>query len=357
MKSNHKNQIVINVDSRTVVRILVLVVFSLLALEFLQNITRPLILILISGFLALALNPAVSFIASKLKNQSRAVATGTAYLLVMAFLTAFLAIIIPPLVHQTTDFIDEVPSKINNITSVDSSAHKFVERYQLQDEVTKISENFKDKFSDISKPAISTASTIGTTIVSIIVVFVLTFMMLIEGPVWIKRILDIQPEKSRKHRAMLADKMYKVVVGYVNGQVLVAILGGFFATIMLFIFSQLFDANINPIALGGIIGVFSLLPMIGAFIGWSIVILACLLVSPPLALATLIFAIIYQQIENVSIQPYIQAKTNDLTPLIVFVAALVGVGLGGFLGAFLAIPTAGCIKVLVEDHFSSKSTT
>lgn len=357
MNSKNNNQVIVNIDSRTVVRILILVVGLLLALEFIDNISRPLILILVSGFLALALNPAVSWIASKLKNQSRIVATGTAYVLVMGFLVAFLAIVIPPLINQTRDFIDEVPSKINSITNDESTAHRFIERYQLQDEISKISDNFKDKFSDISKPAISTASTIGTTIVSVIVVFVLTFMMLIEGPSWLKKILSIQPPNKREHRRILASKMYRVVVGYVNGQVLVATMGGIFATIVLYILSELFDANINPIALGGIIGVFSLLPMIGAFIGWSIVTLACLLVSPPLALAVFVYAIVYQQIENVSIQPYIQAKTNDLTPLIVFVAALIGVGLGGFLGAFLAIPTAGCIKVLVEDHFSKRTKT
>jgi predicted PurR-regulated permease PerM len=171
---------------------------------------------------------------------------------------------------------------------------------------------------------------------------------------WLERILSIMPEEKREHRRRLARKMYRVVVGYVNGQVFVAVLGGIFATIALFIMSQIFNAPINPIALGGIIGLFSLLPLIGSFIGATIVVLACLLVSPPLALAAIAYFIVYQQIENVTIQPIIQAKTNDLTPLIVFVAALLGVGFGGFLGAFLAIPTAGCIKVLIEDHFQSK---
>ncbi len=354
MRKTTDNHIDIRIDSRTIVRILVLVVIALLALAFLRNISKPLILILISTFLALALNPAVSWIASKLKSKNRAVATGAAYIIVIAFLIGFVSFITPPLIRQSADFVKEVPSKINNLTSEGSSTQRFIERYQLQDELKNVSDGFKNRFSDVSQPALSTANAVLTAILSAIIVFVLTFMMLIEGPMWLERILSIMPEEKREHRRRLARKMYRVVVGYVNGQVFVAVLGGIFATIALFIMSQIFNAPINPIALGGIIGLFSLLPLIGSFIGATIVVLACLLVSPPLALAAIAYFIVYQQIENVTIQPIIQAKTNDLTPLIVFVAALLGVGFGGFLGAFLAIPTAGCIKVLIEDHFQSK---
>ena len=68
----------------------------------------------------------------------------------------------------------------------------------------------------------------------------------------------------------------------------------------------------------------------------------------------LIYFIVYQQIENATIQPYIQAKKNQLTPLLVFVSALIGVGFGGILGAFVAIPVAGCIKILLEDQFEKR---
>jgi predicted PurR-regulated permease PerM len=148
--------------------------------------------------------------------------------------------------------------------------------------------------------------------------------------------------------------MYKVVVGYVNGQVLIAVLGGTTAAIVLYILSKIFDAPINPVALGGIVGIFALLPMVGTIIGASIAVLACLLISIPLAISAAIFFIVYQQIENATIQPYIQSRTNNLTPLIVFVSALIGVGFAGFLGALLAIPIAGCIKVVLDDHFASR---
>jgi predicted PurR-regulated permease PerM len=353
---DNKNQVVINIESQTVIRVLVLVVMTLIALTFVKTIASILILIIISFFLAMALNPAVSWIGGKLKSRSRVRATGAAYLLVVLFLVAFFSLVVPPLVNQTAVFIKEVPGTISGLQREDSSLNKFIQRYELQDEVSQFSSELRNKFSSIGAPALAnTAGTIGSTLVNMIIVFVLTFMMLVEGPLWIKRFFKlISAKKRREHVQNLAFKMYRVVVGYVNGQVIVAIISGTFAAIVLYILSQIFDAPINAIALGGIVALFALLPMVGTIIGATLAVLVCLLVSIPLAIAAAIFFIVYQQIENVTIQPYIQARTNNLTPLTVLVAALLGVGLGGILGALLAIPTAGILKVLLDDYLERK---
>jgi predicted PurR-regulated permease PerM len=55
-----------------------------------------------------------------------------------------------------------------------------------------------------------------------------------------------------------------------------------------------------------------------------------------------------------TIQPVIQARKSELTPLIVFIAALVGLSFGGLLGAIVAIPAAGCLKVLFNDYYRSQ---
>ena len=354
MAKAKKDQILINIDSATVIRVLALVVASLIALAFFKNIVQPLTLIFISFFLALALNPAVSAISRRLKSKSRTRATGMAYLFVLAFLGAFLTFVIPPLVKQTADFVREVPSSIQDYKNQESPFNDFIQRYDLNEQVDDFTADFGNRFGDLGGPVLSTAGRIGSVVASTIVVLVLTFMMLIEGPQWLKNFWSIQPASKRVHRQEIARRMYRVVTNYVNGQVFIAALGGIFASVAIFILSHIFDAPVNAIALGGIIALFALLPLIGTILGATIVTLACLLVSVPLAIAVAIYFIIYQQIENVTIQPYVQSRGSNLTPLIVFIAALLGVGLGGILGAFVAIPVAGCIKILVEDHFASK---
>jgi predicted PurR-regulated permease PerM len=76
--------------------------------------------------------------------------------------------------------------------------------------------------------------------------------------------------------------------------------------------------------------------------------------SVPLAITMLVYFIVYQQIENVTIQPYFQSRKNDLSPMLVFIAALLGIGFGGLLGGFVAIPVAGCIKILLEDWLEDR---
>jgi len=354
MAKQTQQAIPVTIKTVTIIRALILLAGALLAVLFLKNILHPLLLIFISFFLALALNPAVSKIARKLPSKSRVHATGVAYIVVLLFLTGFISFVFPPLVKQTVDFIKEVPDTIQDFKRDDSAVNKFVHKYNLDRQIDNFTDDFGSRFKNIEKPALSTAGKVGSAVINTITVLVLTFMMLVEGPMWLQRFWKIQQPSKRAHRQELAQKMYRVVTNYVNGQVFIAALGGTFASIAIFILSQIFDAPVNAIALGGIISLFALLPLIGTILGSVVVVLACLLVSAPLALAVAIYFIIYQQIENVTIQPYIQSRGNNLTPMIVFIAALLGVGFGGVLGAFIAIPAAGCTKILVENYFEQK---
>jgi predicted PurR-regulated permease PerM len=65
----------------------------------------------------------------------------------------------------------------------------------------------------------------------------------------------------------------------------------------------------------------------------------------------LIYFVVYYQVENLTFQPYIQSRLNELTALSVFIAALIGIGFAGFLGAIVAIPAASAVKILLEDYF------
>ncbi|HET7673670.1 MAG TPA: AI-2E family transporter [Candidatus Saccharimonadales bacterium] len=349
-----KRHITINIDSGAVVKTIAIVLIAIVFFSFLHQVAHALILIFIAFFLALALNPAVSWIANRLKSKSRVRATGLAYLMVLAFLITFFALVIPPLVRETVDFIKDVPQTVHNFTDEDSTFSRFIDRNHLNDQVNSLTQDFSDKFKDVREPVLSTAGAVGTAFISTITVLVLTFMMLVEGPSWFDKILEIQPKEKRAARKKLASKLYRTVTNYVNGQVIVAFIAGSFAFIALVVASNVFGVSVNAVALAAIIMLFGLLPLIGATIGAVIVVLAVLLKSVALAITMGIFFVIYQQVENLTIQPYIQSKTNSLTPLIVFIAALVGVSLGGILGAFIAIPTAGCIKIFVEDYFSNR---
>src|SRR6188472_3465220 len=104
----------IELDTVSLIKAIAIVIGALLLLSFIKVISHALILIFIAAFLAMALNPAVSFIASRLKSRSRVLATGIAYVLVSVFLIGFFALVIPPLFRQTVDYIKDVPATIQS---------------------------------------------------------------------------------------------------------------------------------------------------------------------------------------------------------------------------------------------------
>lgn len=345
------NLITVTFTNKTVVRVVLFVAVALLFLGFLGRISAALRLILISGFLTLALNPAVSWITKHLPSKSRVRATAVAYVTVISLLIGFLIIVIPPFVSQMVHLVNEIPLSVEDIQNQDTPLVHFIERYDLTEEYTKAVSNVKDNAQDLSGTAISTATTIGSGLVAGITVLVMTFMMLIEGPYWIQRFVAMQPkDKVDKHIAVLKD-MYRMITGYVNGQLFIAAIAAIFAFFALVISSTILHVSINPIALASIVGLIGLIPMIGNTIAAVIVVLFCLFVSLPLAIIMGIFFLVYQQVENATLQPYIQAKYNELTPLTVFIAAIVGVSVAGFLGALVAIPLAGCLRIYIKAYY------
>jgi predicted PurR-regulated permease PerM len=102
--------------------------------------------------------------------------------------------------------------------------------------------------------------------------------------------------------------------------------------------------------------VFGIIPLFGNPIAATIVVLVSLLNSVTLAAIMAIYFVIYFFIENHTFQPYVQARLNNLTPLMVFIAALIGVAFGGILGAIVAIPVASAIKILTEDFYERRQT-
>ncbi|MCA9324366.1 AI-2E family transporter, partial [Candidatus Saccharibacteria bacterium] len=350
MLGRKKNNVTeLTISNRTIVRIIAFLLGTVLLLRVLENMRHPLTLVFVSFFLSLALNPIVTKLSGMLKSKSRVRATAIAYAAVTAVIVAFIILIVPPLINQTTEFIREVPKTLSNIENQDSGLGRFVRRYELEKQLNDFATDWSRNLGSVKGPVVTTANRIFSNVISIVTVFVLTFMMLVEGPRWIKSFWKHVPKDRRNHDQEIAEKMYRVVTSYVNGQVLVAAIGAVFAMIALVIASTIIGVTVNAVALAGIIFLFALIPTVGTILGASIVVLFSLFASSTLALVMVVYFIVYQQIENATVQPMIQSRGNELTPMLVFIAAVLGIGLGGVLGGFMAIPIAGCAKVLFDD--------
>lgn len=349
MAKNEK--VTITFTYRTIIRVVIVAVITILFFSFLSKIGYVLGLVFTSLFLSIALNPAVSSIAKKLKSKSRVRATGMAYLLVLIIISGFLIIVVPTIVSQSTNFAKNLPDTFQRYTREDSAVIRFVQDNNLEDDISSATTKLRNRYEDISGSVVDTASRIWSLAISTIIILAMTFMMLIEGPQWMKFFWSLQDPDDVPKRKKTVSKMYRVVTGYVNGQFIIALIAGLAALIGLMIGTAIFGGNINVVVYALIVAVTSLIPMFGATIGAIIVVILCSFTSLPLAIAMAVFFLAYQQIENITIQPLIQSWQSELSPLIVFISALIGIGFGGILGAFVAIPVAACIKIVLYDHY------
>ncbi len=349
---HHKETVDFNIPNRVVIRVVLVVVAAMLGLAALQQAQHALLLIFTAFFLALALNGPVHWIAVRLPGKrkgSRTAATGISFLVVILALAGFLLSIVPPLVRQTSNFINAAPSLVQQTRDEDSSIGRFVSKYHLQDEIDKFSEQLSDRLGNVGGTAISGLSKLGSSAFSVLTILVLTFMMLIEGPRWIRFFRDLIPDEHHERADHLARDMYRVVKGYVNGQVLLA----FIAASMLL--PALLILHISyPAALFVVVFICGLIPLVGHTIGAIIVTTVALFHSPWSAVFILAYYILYQQIENYVIQPRVQANTTNMSPLLVFVSVIVGVSFGGLFGGLVAIPVMGCIRIALLDYLRSK---
>lgn len=352
-KSKEKNNLTtLDIPNRVVVRVMLVVVATLIGLAAVRQASHALILIFTAFFLSLALNAPVHWLAQRIPGKrkgSRTVATAISFFVVVAVLVGFLLSIVPPLVRQSSSFVRNIPGLAEQVRDERTSIGRFVARYELQDDISKFSKQLSERLDDVSGAAVSGVQRVGSSVIAILTVLVLTFMMLIEGPRWRRFLMDVVPDEHQARAQRLAHDMYRVVKGYVNGQVVLALLAALMLLPALLILHVPY-----PAALVVIVFICGLIPLVGHTIGAIVVSLVALFHSPWSALFILAYYILYQQIENYIIQPRVQANSTNMSPLLVFSSVIIGVSFGGLLGGLVAIPVAGCIRIALLDYLRGK---
>lgn len=346
----------IEIDTKTFVRFWLVVIGFAFALLAIYSASSALILLGIAFFLAMALNAPVNYLAKFLPGKSRVGGTAIAYILVIMLLGTFIFLVIPPIVQQTAKFAETVPGLIETATKQWHGLDTFVTKYHLEGQVDNamqsVQQNASGWATSIGGNVLSGISSVASALASTFLVLVLSFLMLIEGPMWLKRIWSIYNDQERmEYHRNLVHRMHTVVTGYVTGQLTVSGIGAGMAGIVVFALSFFFNVPTN-LALPTVAIAFtlSLIPLFGATI--SGVIISVLLAFNDITAGIIfaVFFIVYQQIENNFISPTIQAKKLELSALTVLASVIIGVYVFGLAGGIISIPIAGCLKVLLEDH-------
>ncbi len=247
-------------------------------------------------------------------------------------------------------WLDTAPTFVSDLRNSDSEVGTFIQRYNLEGQIDSFSNDLSGRLQGIAGSAVSVITSIGSSTFALLTVLVLTFMMLVEGPRWVRVGEQLIPKRRREHARELSRAMYKVIKGYVNGQVTLAAMAAILILPVLFILDISY-----PVALMVVVFVCGLIPMVGHTIGAIIVTAVALFTSPLSAIIVLAYYVLYQQIENYLIQPKIQSNSTNMSPLLVFSSVVIGVNFGGLLGGLVAIPIMGCVRILVIDQLTRRN--
>jgi predicted PurR-regulated permease PerM len=336
---------VIRFRLRNVLGVILLVIAVLAVLEILQIARQVITWILISLFLALALNPAVGFFQRRVTKRRRVPAIAITYVIAALVIVAIGATFIPTLVGEVNDFADAVPGYVEDLTQGRGWLGELADKYDVVERIREeIETGGAASLLGASDTALAITEAILTAIVGVVTIIFLTFFMLLEGPRWIERFYTLLPEDSQKRWRRVGESIYRTVGGYVTGNLLISFIAGFTSAVVLTILDVPY-----AIALGLVVAVLDLIPLAGATLAAIILTTIAFLDDVTKGIVVLIFFIVYQQIENHVLYPLVYSRTVQMSPLAILIAVLVGAKLAGILGALAAIPVAGAIQIVLAD--------
>jgi predicted PurR-regulated permease PerM len=307
----------------------------------LLSIGSTLVLIVVAFFLAAGLNPAVEFFIRRGVTRSWSVLL--VILSVLIAITLFVMAIVPVIGDQVTTIVERAPDWLQQLQTnhtIKELDNKYDVVNRLQDLVTggKLANKV---FGGVLGVGVAVLSALLNTFV--VVVLMLYFLASLPG---IKRFgYRLAPASRRERVAYLGDEILGNVGAYVSGAFVVALCAGVSSMVFLFIVGL----GEYAVALAVVVMILDVIPMIGATIGALVVIAIGFATDPKIGLACVVFYVIYQQFENYLIYPRVMSRSVDIPGSLIVIAALIGAGLLGVVGALLAIPTAAAVQLLLKE--------
>ncbi|MDQ2676214.1 MAG: AI-2E family transporter [Actinomycetota bacterium] len=330
---------------RSILRVVLVVVVVCITAYLVYLLQQPIAWLVIAAFLAIAVSGPIAVFA---RHMPRGAAIASVYGLLIAFPVLLMVLFIPPLVSQGEDLVNNLPQYAADVTEFveeNETLSGLNEDYDITGTLEEEAQKLPAKLGD----ATQTLSDIGVGLVQSIFAFVtimiLSIFMVASGAKWIEKFLASQePDRSERLRRAF-EHIAGAIGGYVGGALLQATIAGVVSFIVLSILGAPFAGALALIMAFG-----DLIPVVGATIAAFLVGVVLLFVNFPVALiAWIIFAIVYQQIENYVIQPRIQGRAVSVEPIVIIVAVLFGSTLFGVMGALLAIPAAASIQIAVRE--------
>lgn len=309
------------------------------AVHLLASLSSILTVIGVAFFLALGLEPVVSWLVNH--RLPRWLSTALVFVVFVAGIATFAAAAFPPLFAQITDLVNRAPLYLQQAQDHSSFIGRVNDRFQLQE---RISDAVNGIDGSVLNQMVSAGTAVVEAVVDTLIAIVLTLYFLADMPRIRSTIYRLVPHTRRPRAILIGDEVFAKVGAYVLGNVLISLLLGAATLIWLTAFDVPY-----PLLLAILVAVLDLVPVVGSTVAGIVVGAVALTVSIPVCLATIAFYIAFQMVEDYVLVPRIIGRAVHVPALTTIVAVLIGATLLGVVGALVAIPIAAALQLIIKE--------
>ena len=297
----------------------------------LRLVIRPLALLFAAIIIAETLSPLITRMAQRVP---RTLAVLVPYAALLAVIVGGSWLVYPTLASEADQFVAQAPDLVNQfqawLEDIDPTGDG-----RMTDIVT-------SRLQQGTGALVNVPFTIISSVVEVVLVVAMSVYWLIAKPSMHRLVLSMVPATRRDHADDVMGALGATIGGYVRAQVLAGLVIGALTYVGLWLIGVEYALVLAVIA-----GFGEVIPIVGPILSAIPAIAVALLDSPTQALMVAAFFIGLQQLESNVLQPNLVKNQADIPPLLVLFSLFVGGTIGGILGALVAVPLAGAIKVLV----------
>ncbi|HEX2171920.1 MAG TPA: AI-2E family transporter [Dehalococcoidia bacterium] len=337
------------VAPRTVVVILLTLVCFAAALYLLYLLQGIVTWIVVGLFLAAALTPPVNRLSQRLP---RGLAILLVYLALVLVVVLLGVLVVPPLVEQVQALVAFTTELFRRPGGPDQAIEDLAARYRLSgylDTLREQASGLPSRLGVVVAPLLNVTRSVIGSVTAVLSIFLISFYLLLDGARFAEAGINLFAPSQRPRLRRVLDQSGQAVQGYLTGNLTISAINGAASFIVMTIVGMPYAVALALV--GALLG---LIPLVGATLGAIIITVVAFFVDPIKALILLVYYLVYQQVENNILQPFVYGRSVHLHPLVIFIAILVGGELLGILGALLAIPVAEIIRIVAGEWLADR---
>jgi predicted PurR-regulated permease PerM len=323
---------------------LLFAILTVVALVLLVLVRHVLLVLFVSALLAAALTGPSEW----LHRRSRlplGLAAGTICLASFALVLVIGWIVVPPLLGQVVEFADRAPGYADRYQGIREAYAElrtdFPALPPFEEQLSRLGNAILERAGE---RAASLPGDIFSIFIDLLAVFFLSLLLLTNRMRIRAVVLSLTHPDHRRRTGLILDRSWLRIGGYLRAKVIVMTIVGALTYVSLIVIGVPFAIPLSVIVAFG-----ELIPLIGSWLARIPLLAIAALDSPRAFVLTLVASIVIQNFQGYVISPVVEGDQLDIHPLLVFVAVLVGASLGGAVGAFVAVPAAAIVDLLVQE--------